>query len=140
MSETIPETQYLIQHSRLSSKFTKAIDHQLSAHGISFTEYLVLHYLCGARHKTLRRMELAECVGLSASGVTRLIAPMEKIKLVEKESNPRDARLSLVKLSSVGEQIYQEASVSFEHGARHLVHPLRSEQLAELVDLSRKLL
>lgn len=50
----------------------------------------------------MRRIDLADSVGLSPSAVTRLLAPMEKPGLVEKEANPRDARVSLVKLSTAG--------------------------------------
>ncbi len=88
----------------------------------------------------MRRIELAEHVGLSASGVTRLLAPMEKIKIVEKELNPRDARQSLVKLSKTGQQLYKEARVSFEHCANSLLGNLNENQQQKLVELSGKIL
>ena len=83
----------VIELSALHSSVLKRIESQLSIHGISFTEFLVMHRLSAAPSKTLRRIDLAESVGLSASGVTRVLKPMEKIHLVEKESNPRDARV-----------------------------------------------
>ncbi|MDZ7871614.1 MAG: MarR family transcriptional regulator [Rheinheimera sp.] len=49
--------------------------------------------------QTRRRSDLVELVGLSPSGITRLLLPLEKIGRVEKERNPRDARVSLVILS-----------------------------------------
>ena len=45
---------------------------------------------------SLKRIDLAEQVGLSASGVTRMLLPMEKIGLISKEEGARDARVSLV--------------------------------------------
>jgi len=133
------ESSFIIQNALLSSKLLRKIDGELSVHGISFTEYLIMHHLFSSSLKTMRRIELAECVGISASGVTRLIAPMEKNKIVEKEANPRDARQSLVKLSKIGERLYKEATASFEHRAKLALEPLSNNQLEKLIDLSSKL-
>ncbi len=99
-----------------------------------------MHHLNSAPHKTMRRVDLAEGVGLSASGVTRLLNPMEKIKLVQKEVNPRDARVSLVKLSEAGELIYSEAKVSFEQSADSVLNPLNNKQIETLSTLTQLLL
>lgn len=140
MSQVSVSSTLLIQNALLASKLSKTVDNHLGVHGISFTEYLIMHHLDGSPLKTMRRIELAEHVGISASGVTRLIAPMEKIKIVEKEANPRDARQSLVKLSKVGQQLYSDASVSFEHCANSLLEKLSENQQEKLADLYGKLL
>ncbi len=140
MSKVSISSTFLIQNSLVASKLSKRLDNQLSVHGISFTEYMIMHHLDGSPLKTMRRIELAEHVGISASGVTRLIAPMEKIKIVEKEANPRDARQSLVKLSATGQRLYKEASVSFEHCAMSLLENLSENQQEKLVELTKKIL
>lgn len=133
------EADFIIQQSRLSHKLIKKVDSDLSVHGISFSEYMILYYLDSAPTKTMRRIDLAEQVGMSASGVTRMLAPMEKIKLVEKEVNPRDARVSLVKLSDSGKIIYDDASVSFKHAAKTLTHNLTSDQLKKMLGFTSQL-
>ena len=125
----------VIELSALHSSVLKRIESQLSIHGISFTEFLVMHRLSAAPSKTLRRIDLAESVGLSASGVTRVLKPMEKIHLVEKESNPRDARVSLVKLSKPGEVVYQDALTSVEQSAESLAKALSEKQLSSVLEL-----
>lgn len=125
--------------SSLQSKIHKRIESQLSIHGISFTEFMVMYNLKNASSKTMKRIELAESIGLSASGVTRLLAPMVKINLVEKESNPRDARYSLVKLSTAGEQLFNDALVSFKQSSEELMAVLDDKQLAKLLKLTEKL-
>lgn len=132
--------QLLISLALLQAKHLKQIDTQLSLHGISFSEFLVMHYLNNVPNKTMRRIDLAENVCLSASGVTRLLNPMEKIKLVQKETNPRDARVSLVKLSAVGEQVYNDAVVSFEQSAEIILKPLNAEQISNLSSLTNTLM
>ncbi|MFT5482512.1 MAG: DNA-binding MarR family transcriptional regulator [Halieaceae bacterium] len=119
----------------LHALFSKRVESSLSPHGISFTELLVMHQLNRTPLKTMRRIDLAASIGLTASGVTRLLKPMEKIGLVEKEMNARDARVSLVKLASGGQTIYDEAFASSEQCAKSLSESLSRTQLTELLGL-----
>lgn len=133
-------TELIMSIAALQSHFLKRIDQNLSVHGISFSEFLVLHHLHGAPKMTMRRIDLAECVGLTASGITRLVNPMQKNHLVQKEVNARDARVSLVQLSTTGEKMYCNARISFEQCADHLLASLNSHQTTELLGLIRSLL
>ena len=56
----------------------------------------------------MRRGDLAEAIGLTASGVTRLLVPMEKIGLIQRESDARDARVSYVMLAPSGKCLLSE--------------------------------
>lgn len=131
---------FVIKQNILATKLNKKVDCQLGVHGISFTEYMIMHHLYHSPLKTMRRIELAEHVGISASGVTRLVAPLEKIKILEKEINPRDARQSLVKLSKPGQQLYKDAATSFGFCCEDLVSNLTKNQLETLSSLFEKVL
>lgn len=113
------------------SKIQRQMGSSLSAHGLGLSEYLVLNQLYTAPNQKMRRRDLAEGVGMSPSGITRLLNPMEKIGLIAKEENPRDARVSLVALSEAGRQTIEEAKVSFEFTANTLFEPLTEAQLNE---------
>ena len=132
--------ELIISLATLQSHLLKKIDQNLSVHGISFSEFLVLHHLHGAPNMTMRRIDLAECIGLSASGVTRLVNPMQKNHLVQKEANPRDARVSLVQLSGTGKELYTHAMVSFEQCSDDLLKPLSNKQASSLLKLTSSLL
>ncbi|WP_321347465.1 MarR family transcriptional regulator [Halopseudomonas oceani] len=119
----------------LNSNIQKRVGRALSVHGIGVTEYLVLNQLYVAPTQTMRRSDLAEEVGLSPSGITRLINPMEKIGLVKKEESPRDARVSLVRLSAAGKQVYEDAQVSFEQASVALFEPLDDKQIDAFIEL-----
>lgn len=88
----------VIDLMNLQGKIQKRVGYALSVHGLGLSDYFVLNQLYIAPSQKMRRNELAERVGSSPSGITRLLNPLEKIGLVEKESNPRDARVSLVTL------------------------------------------
>jgi DNA-binding MarR family transcriptional regulator len=132
--------ELIIKLSGLQSRIVKHVDAQLSVHGISFTEFMVMYHLKNAPNMMMRRIELAESIGLSASGVTRLLIPMEKIGLVKKEANPRDARVSLVKLTASGKNIYNDSEKSLNQGAKTLVQPLNEKQRNKFIELTDTLL
>lgn len=77
--------------------------------GISFSWFVILYHLGQSKDGKMRRTDLAEKVGLTASGVTRILLPMEKIGLVKRELNENDGRVSFVALSKGGRQKLAEA-------------------------------
>ena len=121
--------------SGLNSRLFKRIDNQLSIHGTSYSELMVLHHLNCAPKLTMRRIDLAELISLTASGITRMLKPMEKLHLVEKEHNIRDARVSLVKLTLAGETLYRDAWKSFNQVASESCNTLDDTQLSQLLIL-----
>lgn len=104
--------EFILGLSSTYTKIFKMMDRCLSVHGISFSEYLVMYELSKMTNKSIRRIDLAENTGMSASGITRLLNPMEKLNIVEKEQNVRDARVSLVKLTDAGFELFTNATQS----------------------------
>lgn len=77
----------------------------------------------------MRRIDLASSIGLTASGITRLVSPMEKIGLVQKERNERDARVSLVKITPAGETILGDATTTLRESANRLLDGINQDSL-----------
>src|SRR6266568_1687570 len=71
----------------------------LNAHGLTLSDYEVLLRLSSAEHQMMRRVDLAESVILTASGITRLLDGLERAGFVEKASCSSDARVSYAKLT-----------------------------------------
>jgi DNA-binding MarR family transcriptional regulator len=121
---------------RHSASISRQLDNSLGAiHGIGLTEYMVLLNLSQAPVKSLRRIDLADALQRTASGITRLLMPMEKIGLVSKEVGHRDARVSLVKISPAGERILADATVTLDHKSENLLKPLNPKQASTLLEL-----
>ncbi|CAA0125102.1 Transcriptional regulator SlyA [Halioglobus japonicus] len=129
------KSSLVIDIINLQSKVQRRMSGALTPHGIGLTEYLVLHQLSLAANHSMRRIDLAERIGLSPSGITRLLNPMQKIGLITKEVNPRDARVSLVALSSAGKRIYGEANISFAHASNALFEAFDAKQIKALEGL-----
>jgi DNA-binding MarR family transcriptional regulator len=109
----------------------------LSVHGIGFSDFMILYLLRQAPGERLRRTDLAEKVGLTASGITRMLIPLEKTGLVARESSERDARVSYAVLTSAGRQIYREAKETANDIAKEIVpgEIARNESLPALFKL-----
>lgn len=131
--------ELLLSLSSMHTNVFKNIDRHLSVHGISFSEFLVIYKLSLVSNRTVRRIDLAESVGMSASGITRLLNPMEKLKLVEKEQNPRDARVSFVKLSNVGFELLNDALTSVQQSADGLFKSLDANDIELFINLINKI-
>ncbi len=138
MAEPIVE-QLVIELGNLQARIQKKVGSALSVHGLGLSDYFVLNQLYVAPTQTMRRHDLAELVGLSPSGITRLLLPLEKIGLVEKETNPRDARVSLVILSAAGKQLYEDARLSFAEASSQLFKSLNAEQQNNLLAMLQAL-
>ncbi len=93
--------------AKVQAGITRRLDAGLG--GLGFSEFMILYHLSQAKDETMRRIDLAEKVGLTASGITRLLAPMEKIHLIKKEPSASDARESLVMLARGGQEKLQNA-------------------------------
>ncbi|QMU69097.1 MarR family winged helix-turn-helix transcriptional regulator [Streptacidiphilus sp. P02-A3a] len=88
---------------RAQASLTKRFDGRLAAlHGVSLADLTVLLRLGRAEGGRMRRVDLAQAVGLTASGVTRGLIPLERIGLVVREPDPRDARVAYAVLTATG--------------------------------------
>lgn len=107
-------------------------------HGVSLSDLALLLELRAAPGEKLRRADLASRLGVTTSGVARQLAPLERIGLVGRKSNPRDARLALVVLTDSGRRVADEARVTAEEAAEGALGAIWSEtqreELAELLD------
>ena len=105
----------------------------LASHSISVREFDVLITLFNAPDYRLRMSELAQRVILSPSGLTRLVERLERARLVERKSDPADARSFYAVLIESGAQRLEEARTTHNAVIRaHLTDRLSVEELREL--------
>lgn len=93
------------------SRVESRLDHALGAiRGISLAEYRILRALGDAPNASASRVDLAHAVGLTPSGVTRALRPMEKTGIVSTVKSKRDARLAIAALTPAGRELLRDAS------------------------------
>ena len=81
-----------------------------SIRGISLAEYRLLRALADAPGAQASRIDLARAVGLTPSGITRALRPMEKLGVVSTIKSKRDARLAIAALTPAGRELVGDAS------------------------------
>jgi DNA-binding MarR family transcriptional regulator len=91
-----------------------------SVHGLALNELLFLLQISRAPLQRLRRVDLAQRLHTSQSTITRMCLPLEKIGLVRRESDPRDARVAYVTLTKTGRTRVNEAETTFRRMAADL--------------------
>lgn len=112
MASTISSEQALgLAFGGAWCRLEQRLDHSLGAiRGISLAEYRLLRALGDAPGAQASRVDLAQAVGLTPSGVTRALRPMEKLGIVSTVRSKRDARLAIAALTPAGREVLDDAS------------------------------
>jgi DNA-binding MarR family transcriptional regulator len=120
---------------------TRELSAQLVAdHGLTINDYEALLHLARADGGRLRRVDLAEQLLLTASGVTRLLEGLERAGLVERASCASDRRVTYAVLTADGRTRLQEASESHIAGVHAFFEErFTSEELQQLASLLERL-
>ena len=119
-----------------------AVTRQLSArleanHGLTLNDFDVLVQLYNDPKRSMRRVDIARAVLLTASGITRLLDGLERAGWVEKRACESDARVSYAALTDAGIAKYEAARDSHLADIDELFcanfTPDEQEALAELL-------
>lgn len=125
-----PRAKTLVDLWLASERLSARIDHNLGAvHGIGYIEFMVLYQLARSPELRMRRVDLATAIGRTASGVTRLLKPMEKTGFIARDSSDRDARVSLVTLTPAGRDRLEDALSTMNELGQRLTQAVGDSQL-----------
>jgi DNA-binding MarR family transcriptional regulator len=116
-------------HALLIRRFDSALGNH---HGISFGDFQLLNHLSRAPGGRLRRVDLADRLGLTASGVTRSLLPLEKIGLVTRQTDPRDARVGYAVVTPAGQELLRNASTVVDLVSGEAIGAVDPAQLAAM--------
>ncbi|MGI9596240.1 MAG: MarR family winged helix-turn-helix transcriptional regulator [Acidimicrobiales bacterium] len=107
--------------------------------GITFSEHRLLSSIANSAGNSGSRVDLARSVGLTPSGVTRALRPLEKLGMVETIRDTRDARRSLASLTPQGQELLADAEGVLADAVRAF-HPVQemppevAEQLLQALE------
>ena len=120
---------------------TRAMSAQLSAeHGLTINDYECLLVLSRADQGLKRRVDLAEELLLTASGITRLLDGLERSGWVERATCDSDRRVVYAVLTDAGRAKLEEAAASHVGEVKAFFEERYSaEELQHLADLLGRL-
>jgi DNA-binding MarR family transcriptional regulator len=141
VSEGVPALDAFVSLLRAHSALTRELNADLAnQHGLTINDYEVLLHLARAEGRRLRRVDLADRLILTASGITRLLDGLERAGYVEKARCESDARVTYAVLTKVGRDKLREASGTHVNGIRNALEQRYSEEeLATLGQLLARL-
>jgi len=137
----VPELDAWVGLLRAHAAATRRFNRELIAeHGLTINDFEVLMHLDSADGGRLRRVDLAERVLLTASGITRLLDGLERCELVRKASCAADARVTYAEITDAGRARLTEARASHLAGVRTLfAERYNDDELIMLVTLLGRL-
>jgi len=137
MTKINSTVNFFLEMTKFQTKLSRRLDSGLN--GISLNEFIIMYHLSQNPDGKMRRTDLADKVGLTASGVTRLLLPMEKIGLISRESDEGDARVSYVVLARGGKTKFTEGLDRLEIFGEDLVPNTKLKKLEEVTKLINEL-
>jgi len=128
---------FLQSHAAITRELSAQLQHE---HGLTLSDYEVLLRLKNAEGGMMRRVDLAEQVLLTASGITRLLEGLERSGYVRKENCASDARVSYAKITEEGLAKFKAASTTHLRGIDELfLSRYSGSELATLAELLGRL-
>jgi DNA-binding MarR family transcriptional regulator len=126
---------------RAHAAITRELSAQLQReHDLTLNDYEVLLHLSHADDGRMRRVDLAQRVVLTASGITRLLEGLERAGYVRKESCSADARVSYAALTDDGREKLRSAAGTHLRGIDELfVSRYSGSELTTLAELLGRL-
>lgn len=128
---------FLRSHAAVTRQFNAEL---VAEHGLTLNDYDVLVQLARAPNRQLKRVDLAERVVLTPSGITRLLAGLERAGYVCRRQCESDARVTYAVLTDEGYEKLREASRTHIGGVRALLSErFEEEELQTLASLLARL-
>jgi DNA-binding MarR family transcriptional regulator len=114
-----PEIEAWANLLRAHAATTRRFNAELvTGHGLTLNDYEVLLHLAHAPGRRLRRVDLADRILLTPSGITRLLEGLERCGYVERASCESDARVTYAQLTRDGFEKLRAAAATHVEGIR----------------------
>jgi DNA-binding MarR family transcriptional regulator len=141
LSEQGSAVETFVRLIRGHAAVTRAMNAQLVAdHGLTINQYEALLHLARAEGRRMRRVDLAERLVLTASGVTRMLDGLEQAGYVDRDACASDRRVTYAVLTDAGLEKLRMASTSHVADIRaYFETRFNAEELDQLVALLDRL-
>jgi len=107
-----------------------------AVHGLGLSDFAALHAIAQAPGQKLRRVDLAQRLAVTPSGVTRLLAPLERRGIVTREESGHDARATFAVLTKSGRALMKDATATMNGVAESILKSLDKADRSAFARLS----
>jgi DNA-binding MarR family transcriptional regulator len=128
---------FLRAHAAVTRQFNAEL---LATHGLTINDFDVLAQLSRAPEQALKRVDLAESVLLTPSGITRLLKGLEEAGYVSNRPCAEDARVTYAVLTPRGKRKLEQARKTHIASVRALFSErFEKDELEALASLLERL-
>lgn len=128
---------FLRAHAAVTRQFNAEL---LTTHGLTINDFDVLAQLSRAPEHSLKRVDLAEHVLLTPSGITRLLKGLEEGGFIANRPCAEDARVTYAVLTPKGKKKLEEARTTHVASVRALFSErFEKDELRALASLLERL-
>jgi DNA-binding MarR family transcriptional regulator len=128
---------FLRAHAAVTRQFNAEL---LATHGLTINDFDVLAQLSRAPEQALKRVDLAERVLLTPSGITRLLKGLDEAGWVSNRPCAEDARVTYAVLTPTGKKKLEQARKTHVASVRALFSErFEHEELETLASLLERL-
>jgi DNA-binding MarR family transcriptional regulator len=128
---------FLRAHAAVTRQFNAEL---LATHGLTINDFDVLAQLSRAPEQALKRVDLAERVLLTPSGITRLLKGLEEADYVSNRPCAEDARVTYAVLTPKGKRKLEQARKTHVASVRALFSErFEKDELETLASLLERL-
>ena len=132
--------QLFLEFNRAHAVALRRFDAELGGvHGLGLNDLQLLLALDHAPDRRLRRVDLAQALGVTPSGVTWMLRPLTKRRLVASHPHPTDARAAFAAITDAGRRLLADALPTARSVAESLLEILTPAQTAHLADYLTRL-
>jgi len=101
---------------------------------VGFGEFMILYYLNESKEGKLRRIDLADLLGLTASGVTRMLIPMEKTGFVTRDTSDLDGRARYAIITKDGKELLSDTINIISEKLDEIIPGNKIEEISNVIN------
>ena len=128
------QLSFFITLAQAYAKINQSFDRHLVG-GLGFNDLIILYYLSQTPDEKMRRIDLADKVGITPSGITRMLVPMERQGMIKRETSEQDARVSYVKLTSGGKRLLEETIEEAEFLSEEILPSTKLDKIKDINEI-----
>lgn len=117
---------------RASGSITQMVKRDMDSYGVNPTEFMVLELLYNRGAQAIQI--IGNKVLLASSSITYVIDQLEKKEFVKRKQNKKDRRVTLVSLTTVGQELMDEIFPQHSSVIQKLFEDLTDDELLQLAD------
>lgn len=129
------EEEVFLNILRTSERLQAACQRRMKVIGLTMTQYNVLRILRGAGEQGLTCKAIGALMVSADPDITRLLARLQKQKLIRQQRSPEDGRAVLSYISAKGLELLAELDPIVDEANRNLLGHLTAEEQSKLIHL-----